>query len=151
MALDETRHRVHINNLEKEIAEIEAEEEDAKKTIFIPDVDKRLFETRIPKPVLANKSGEIGGMNRDQALVLYDFPKSLTVDEGHDIVRKAILEARQRAREKQIKSSGSATEGTIPRKWTAQAIPLIVATGTIEAVFEPMEMEDDDNDVMELD
>ena len=40
-----------------------------------------------------------------QELVLYSVPKSLTVDEDHDSVRRAILDSRQRAREKAIEDA----------------------------------------------
>lgn len=151
MAIDDTKHRVYISNLSQEIAEIEAAEAAARKPIFIPDVEKRLLEQRIPLSVYANKDGELGGMNRDQALVLYDLPRSLTVDEGKDSVRKAILEARRRAQEK----AGLATPKSIPD--TQSAIPAAGTTNDLElddgVEPEPMalEDEDEDGDVMEID
>ena len=47
--------------------------------------------------MLANSEGELAGMQ----VVLYSDPKSLTVPEDKDSVRKAIIESRQRAREQQ--------------------------------------------------
>jgi hypothetical protein len=43
-----------------------------------------------------------GGGEGNQELVLYSVPKSISVDEGHDSVRKAIIEARARARAKAV-------------------------------------------------
>ena len=92
MQVDDTRDRVYIHDLDEELANIESDEE---KIIFLPDIEKKL--SKIPKQVLmGRREDELG----NQELVLYGVPKSLTVDEGHDSVRKAIIEARQRARDK---------------------------------------------------
>lgn len=92
MQVDDTRDRVYIYNLDEELADVESEEE---KLIFLPDIEKRL--SKIPKHVLTGRRED---EPENQELVLYGVPKSLTVDESHDSVRKAILEARQRQREK---------------------------------------------------
>lgn len=156
MAVDETKHRVYISNLNKEIAEIEAAEEAAKKTIFIPDIDKRILEgahRSIPLSIYANKDGELAGMNQDQALVLYDFPKSLTVDESKDSVRKAILESRKRAQDRQrreaslplAEDSSTVAQGAIS--------PVTPADVELDDGVEPMAIEGDDgeSDVMDVD
>ena len=49
----------------------------------------------IPQQILQGQND-----HENQELVLYSLPKSLTVAEERDSVRKAIIEARQRAREK---------------------------------------------------
>ncbi|KAF2859053.1 hypothetical protein K470DRAFT_265561 [Piedraia hortae CBS 480.64] len=91
MEVDETPNRVYIHNLQDEIAEIEAQEQAENQIgIFPPNVAK------IPQHLLRDKPDD----NHNQQLILYSVPKSLTEDEGHDSVRKAIIEARQRAREK---------------------------------------------------
>lgn len=91
MQIDDTRDRVYVHDLDAELADIESDEE---KLIFLPDIEQKL--SKIPQRILAD-----GGDDHDnQELVLYSVPKSLTVDEGHDSVRKAIIESRQRAREK---------------------------------------------------
>ncbi|CAK4031843.1 Hypothetical predicted protein [Lecanosticta acicola] len=92
MQVDETRDRVYIHNLDDELAGIESDEE---KLIFLPDIEKRL--SRIPQQLLTGRKDDD---HEGQELVLYNVPKSLTMDEGHDSVRKAILETRQRARQK---------------------------------------------------
>ncbi|KAK5120432.1 hypothetical protein LTR85_006371 [Meristemomyces frigidus] len=92
MQVDDTRDRVYIHNLDDELADIESEEE---KLIFLPDIEKRL--SKIPRQVLMGRRED---EREKQELVLYSVPKSLTVDESNDSVRKAILETRQRARDK---------------------------------------------------
>ncbi|KAG5977400.1 hypothetical protein E4U55_006843 [Claviceps digitariae] len=98
MQLDDTKHKVYIYNLDDELTSDNSEDEDTNgKLMFLPDIEKHLRQNRIPPHVLANKDGQLAGMQ----LVLYSDPKSLSVPEDKDGVRKAILEARQRTREKQ--------------------------------------------------
>lgn len=94
MNVDDTRHRVYVQNLDAELAEIEANEPE-ERLIFLPDIEKHF--SRIPEHILSNPQDEA---QQQQELVLYSVPKSLTLDESQDSVRKAILEARQRARDK---------------------------------------------------
>ncbi|KAG5975529.1 hypothetical protein E4U58_000726 [Claviceps cyperi] len=96
MQLDDSKHKVYIYNLDDEITSESSEDEDGK-LIFLSDIEKHLREKRIPPHILADSDGQLGGMQ----LVLYSDPKSLSVPEEQDGVRKAILEARQRTREKQ--------------------------------------------------
>lgn len=95
MHLDDRPDRVYIHDLDAELADDLPD--DNERLIFLPDIEKHF--SKLPQQVLA--SADEG--NRE--LVLYDVPRSLTVDEGHDSVRKAIIEARQRAREKAIEDS----------------------------------------------
>jgi hypothetical protein len=99
--VDDTRHRVYVQNLDAEIAEIEANEPE-ERLIFLPDIEKHF--SRIPEHLLATPQDIISAA-RQQELVLYSVPRSLTVDEGHDSVRKAILDARQRARDKAVEDA----------------------------------------------
>ena len=92
MSVDETRDRVYIHDLDEEIADIESDEE---KLIFIPDIEKRL--TKIPKSVLLGKQAT----EASNEVILYGVPESLTVPQEQDSVRKAIMETRNRIREKQ--------------------------------------------------
>jgi hypothetical protein len=94
MNVDDTRHRVYVQNLDAELAEIEANEPE-ERLIFLPDIEKHF--SRIPEHVFSNPQD---ATRQQQELVLYSIPKSLTLDESQDSVRKAILEARQRARDK---------------------------------------------------
>lgn len=93
MQIDSTKDRVYIHNLDDELADIEAEEP---KLIFLPDIEQQL--SRIPQHVLTGFRKDAD--HEKQELVLYSVPSSLTVPEEKDSVRKAIVEARQRAREK---------------------------------------------------
>ncbi|PON30627.1 hypothetical protein TGAM01_v200047 [Trichoderma gamsii] len=95
MQLDDSKHKVYIYNLDDELSS--DSDNDEGKLIFLPDIQKHLQESRIPKQILANDEGELAGMQ----LVLYSDPKSISVPESQDGVRRAIIEARQRARERQ--------------------------------------------------
>jgi len=97
MLVDDTRDRVYIHNLDAEVAEIEASEP-AERLIFLPDIEKHF--SKIPDQVLMNRRGSLDSNHEGQELVLYSVPKSLTMSEEHDSVRRAIVEARQRARDK---------------------------------------------------
>ncbi|KXT07615.1 hypothetical protein AC578_10142 [Pseudocercospora eumusae] len=92
MQVDETPDRVYIHNLDEELADIESDEE---KLIFLPDIDKHF--SKIPKHVLTGRRQDD---HEGQELVLYSVPTPLTSGEGSNAVRKAIIESRQRAREK---------------------------------------------------
>ena len=108
MQLDDTKDKVYIYNLDDELLDIESEEE---RLVFLPDIEKRL--TNIPKSVLARHESS----TTSSEMVLYNVPTSLSVPEEQDNVRKAIIETRARARERQIKEaqtlqiSGSVASG----------------------------------------
>lgn len=90
MILDDTKHTSYIYDIERELASIEAEE---KRISYLPDIEKVL--NAIPKSVLAEPEP------KQNELVLYRVPHSLTVAEDQDNVRKAIIESRTRARARQ--------------------------------------------------
>jgi hypothetical protein len=96
MQLDDSKHKVYIYNIDDELSS-DSETDDPGKLVFLPDIEKHLRANRIPPSVLANSDGELAGMQ----VVLYSDPKSLTVPEDKDSVRKAIIESRQRTREQQ--------------------------------------------------
>lgn len=93
MELENTRDRVFIHDLDQELSEIDAEGE---RLIFLPDIERKL--ARIPKSVLTTHSQPITG----NEVVLYNVPSSLSIPREKDNVRRAILETRARAREKQV-------------------------------------------------
>ncbi|ROV92846.1 hypothetical protein VPNG_09087 [Cytospora leucostoma] len=104
MHLDDTSHKVYIYNLDDELSSESEPDDPEGKLVFLPDVEKHLRANRIvpgigvPKPITPNKDGELAGMQ----LVLYDEgPSSLTVPVEQDSVRKAIIEARARVRQRQ--------------------------------------------------
>lgn len=98
MRLDDSKHKVYIYNIDDELSS-DSEAEDGR-LVFLPDIEKHLKQNRIPRHVLANNDGELAGMQ----VVLYSDPKSLSVPEEKDGVRKAVLEARKRHREAQTQA-----------------------------------------------
>ncbi|KAJ8066448.1 hypothetical protein OCU04_005507 [Sclerotinia nivalis] len=98
MQLDDSKHKVYIYNLDDELSDSDASDDG--RLIFLPDISKHLRETRIPPHILANKDGELAGVNNQ--LILYDtaVPRNHNVPEEQDLVRKAFLEAREKARAK---------------------------------------------------
>ncbi|KAF4337333.1 hypothetical protein FBEOM_8800 [Fusarium beomiforme] len=96
MQVDDSKHKVYIYNIDDELSS-DSESDDPGKLVFLPDIEKHLRANRIPPSVLANNEGELAGMQ----VVLYSDPKSLTVPEDKDSVRKAIIESRNRTRELQ--------------------------------------------------
>ncbi len=100
MHLDDRPDRVYIHDLDAELAS--DSESETERLIFLPDIEKRF--SRIPQHVLS------GGGDGSQELVLYSVPKSLSVDEEQDSVRKAIIEARARARDKAVQDARSRQE-----------------------------------------
>ncbi|KAK8132543.1 hypothetical protein PG999_000716 [Apiospora kogelbergensis] len=96
MELDNSKHKVYIYDLDAELSD--SGESDDGKLVFLPDIQKHLRQNRrIPPSILANRDGELAGMQ----MVLYSEPTSLTVPEEQDSVRKAIIESRARLRQKQ--------------------------------------------------
>ncbi|UNI23549.1 hypothetical protein JDV02_009366 [Purpureocillium takamizusanense] len=97
MHVDDTKHKVYIYNMDDELSSSSDNESDDGRLVFLPDIEKHLRQNRIPPHVLVNSDGELAGMQ----MVLYSDPKSLSVPEEKDGVRKAIIEARHRVRERQ--------------------------------------------------
>lgn len=132
MQLDDSKHKVYIYNMDDELSS-DSESDDPGKLVFLPDIEKHLRANRIPPSVLANSEGELAGMQ----VVLYSDPKSLTVPEDKDSVRKAIIESRNRTRELQrLEREGKTEPPTIQDATLSTGI----ATST-----------DDDPDAMDLD
>ncbi|KAK3372468.1 hypothetical protein B0H63DRAFT_297981 [Podospora didyma] len=101
MQLDDTKHKVYIYNLEDELSS-ESEAEDANsKLVFLSDIEKHMRSNRIlPDHILNSCHRPNAADLAGKELVLYRVPSSITVPEEQDNVRKAILEARARLREK---------------------------------------------------
>ena len=99
MHLDNTKTKVYIYNLDEEIATIDSDE---KSMVFLPDIEKKIG--KVPQYVL---TGDLQPTAQNQ-MVLYGVPSSLTVPEDQDSVRRAIMESRERAREKQLEGLGPA-------------------------------------------
>jgi hypothetical protein len=120
MQLDDTKHKVYIYDIDDELTS--DDESDDGKLVFLPDIEKHLKENRIPRHILANDDGEIAGMQ----MVLYSDPKSISVPESKDGVRKAIIESRDRLREKQKQDRQPASSITATQQGAVgiQAPPL---------------------------
>ncbi|KAL6715812.1 hypothetical protein ACLMJK_006773 [Lecanora helva] len=93
MQVDDTKDRVYIHNLDDELSDIDSEEE---KLVFLPDIEKKFG--KIPKSVLLSESHPSVGSE----MIVYSVPTSLSIPKEQDNVRKAIIESRARAREKQL-------------------------------------------------
>lgn len=126
MHLDDSKYKVYIYNIDDELSSDDDSADDGR-LVFLPDIEKHLKETRIPPQVLANSDGELAGMQ----MVLYSDPKSLSVPEDRDSVRKAILESRRRLRERQNPgndgdaASGNATTGPNTGRASAEPSPAV--------------------------
>ncbi|KAL8741138.1 MAG: hypothetical protein Q9190_006221 [Brigantiaea leucoxantha] len=92
MQLDDSKDKVYIHNLDAELLDVESDEE---KLIFLPDIEKKL--AKIPKSVLTSQYLP----STNNQMVLYNVPSSLSVPQEQDNVRRAIIDSRARAREKQ--------------------------------------------------
>ncbi|KAF3001430.1 hypothetical protein E8E13_007833 [Curvularia kusanoi] len=94
MQVEDTPHRVYIHDLAAELSDTDS---DSETPIFLSDIEKHL--SKIPREVLLGPPPKPTEHNQ---VVLYNVPSSLSVPEAQDNVRKAIVEARQRIREKQV-------------------------------------------------
>ena len=106
MQIEDTPHRVYIHDLAAELSDTES---DSDTPIFLSDIEKHL--SRIPRGLLLGPPPKPTAHNQ---VVLYNVPKSLSVPVAQDNVRKAIVEARQRIRERQVSGVvelGRVTEG----------------------------------------
>ncbi|KAL8990310.1 MAG: hypothetical protein Q9169_008152 [Polycauliona sp. 2 TL-2023] len=92
MQLDDTKDKVYIHNLDAELADLESDEEHP---IYLPDIEKKL--SKIPRSVLMGRNPPI----TNNQMVLYNVPSSLSIPQEQDNVRRAIIDTRTRAREKQ--------------------------------------------------
>jgi hypothetical protein len=124
MRLDDSKHKVYIYNIDDELSS-DSDADDNGKLVFLPDIEKHLKKhSRIPRHILANDDGELAGMQ----MVLYSDPKSLSVPEEKDGVRKAIIDARRRHRDRQHleRSAGQplSSAGAAPVTGASPAAPI---------------------------
>ncbi|KAI1759974.1 hypothetical protein GGR53DRAFT_511552 [Hypoxylon sp. FL1150] len=151
MQLDDSKHKVYIYDLDAELSSDESDGDSSSRLLFLPDIQKHLRQTRIPPSVLANKDGELAGMQ----MVLYSEPTSLTVPKEQDSVRKAIIEARQRVREKQKEERGGEQTAPPPSAPAASSYSASSAPNGLNALASHNAMgekpENNDPDAMEVD
>lgn len=117
MQLDDTAHKVYIYSIDDELSSSESEPDDGR-LVFLPDIEKHLRQNRIPPGILPNSEGELAGMQ----MVLYSEPKALSVPEEKDGVRRAVVEARRRLRERQ--NAGETAQATEPGKPNTNDVPM---------------------------
>lgn len=101
MQLDDTKDKIYIYNLDDELKAVDENED---KLVFLPDIDRKL--NKIPKSILRGHSQPPS----NSEVVLYQIPSSLSVPKDQDNVRKAIIESRARAREKQADDASLAND-----------------------------------------
>lgn len=144
MPVDDTNDRVWVHDLDAEIAAIEAEEAALRNLDihFSNDVKER---TKIPDHLLRS-NGTVHNPASDMQIVLYRDPVSITVDEDHDAVRKTVIEARRRVREKQAAEKLIADD--VARQLARQFDPPS-SVSNITDNFEAVSSDDDDD--MDLD
>jgi hypothetical protein len=155
MQLDNTANKVYVYNLDDELSDSDSSSDEAK-LVFLPDIEKHLRSTRIPTQVLANSEGELAGRNLNTDLVLYnEAPSSLSVPEDRDSVRKAIIETRAMAREKQRREQerertayANLTNGFSELKPPVVVVPTF---DTALAAMPALEEALDDPDAMDID
>ncbi|KAK0384107.1 hypothetical protein NLU13_8196 [Sarocladium strictum] len=128
MQMDDSKHKVYIYNLDDELSDDDSDTADPAKLVFLKNIEKHLNLNRIPRHIIEKPDPE----EEDMQVVLYSDPKSLSVPEERDSVRKAIIEARRRTRERQrLEREG-----------------LAAPAESLTTAQEPMEIADE---VMELD
>ncbi|KAL4878260.1 hypothetical protein BJY04DRAFT_115662 [Aspergillus karnatakaensis] len=90
MMLDDTKSRVYVHDLERELAEVERLDSPL---IILPGLEDKLsISKRMMVPDSARQCSE---------MVLYREPESLSIPKERDQVRRAIIETRERARLRQ--------------------------------------------------
>ena len=91
MQVEDTKDKIYIYDLDKELEEIESDED---RPVFLADIEKHLL--KLPKSVLLGDDVKAAASKQ---MVLYRVPTSLSVPEDKDSVRRAIIETRRRAQE----------------------------------------------------
>ncbi|MCJ1478735.1 hypothetical protein MMC13_007419 [Lambiella insularis] len=142
MNLDDTRDRIYIHNLDDEISDVDSE---AEKLVFLPDIDKRL--TKIPKSVLL---GQNQPHTRNE-VILYSVPESISIPPEQDNVRKAIMEARERARQKQLETAEISTAEISTAGALDDAAGRPVQEGVLQNNTGPIELDTSAYDEDEMD
>ncbi|RPB20273.1 hypothetical protein L211DRAFT_813515 [Terfezia boudieri ATCC MYA-4762] len=85
---------VYVSDLDSD-SESDADD----KVVYLPDVERKL--NRIPYQLVSERSKDLPTSTE---LVLYSVPSSISVPEQKDVVRRAIIESRQRLREKTVEA-----------------------------------------------
>lgn len=113
MQIDPTPHKLYIYDLNAELADDISSDDET--PVFLSDIERHL--SKIPRHVLmaglpnnnnndSEQASDAPEPNKDNQVVLYNVPSSLSVPQERDSVRKAIVEARARVRERQASALG---------------------------------------------
>lgn len=158
MEVEDTKDKVYIYDLDKELAESESDDE---RPIFIPDIERHLL-ARIPRHILIGDDAREAA--RHMQMILYSAPKSLTVAPDKDNVRRAIIESRKRAQERQAftiptapeslpsnTTNGSFQGNAGPSQGTDGFVPAPNGFPGFNAGNSNPEMIEEDIDVMDMD
>lgn len=144
MRLDDTKHKVYIYDIDDELAS-EGEADAEEQVVFLPDIERHLRANRIPPSLLLGEP-DLEDLAAKQ-LVLYHVPSSITVPEEQDSVRKAIIEARARVRERQM----AEREAADARRWVPMGGPGAAGGMFADAPMDDEVIQEEDDDAMELD
>ena len=139
MQVEDTKDKVYIFDLDKELAEVESGEDTP---VFIPDIEKHIM--KMPKSVLIGDDIKAAA---NKQMILYRPPPSFTVPTDKGSVRKAIIESRRRAQEKQTFQIPDSPNGFVPSR--SHGVLQAQLDGPIKESAPPVVV-DDDPDAMDI-
>lgn len=139
MQVEDTKDKVYIFDLNKELAEVESGEDTP---VFIPDIEKHIM--KLPKSMLIGDDVKAAA---NKQMILYRPPPSFTVPADKDSVRKAIIECRRRAQEKQATQIPDSPNGFIPSR--SHGVPQAQLDDPIKENA-PLVVVDDELDAMDI-
>lgn len=142
MQLEDSKHKVYIYDLDKELAEVESDED---RPVFIPDIEKHVM--KLPKKILLGDDLKAAA---NKQMILYRLPTSLSVPEDKDSVRKAIIESRRRAQENQhLQIPNIPVAVVLPQQNGNKTISTPYTNG-IQTTTVPDNVLEDDPDAMDI-
>jgi hypothetical protein len=139
MQVEDTKDKVYIFDLNKELAEVESDEDTP---VFVPDIEKHIM--KLPKSVLIGDDVKAAA---NKQMILYRPPPSFTVPSDKDSVRKSIIERRRRAQEKQTSQIPDSPNGFFPPR--SHSLLKAQLDGLIKESAPPLVI-DDDPDAMDI-
>ncbi|KAI5295414.1 hypothetical protein KEM52_001484 [Ascosphaera acerosa] len=143
MDVEDTKHRVFIGNLEREIREIERLEKQGKEPIILPGLEKLIYRPgalRLKPPAVPSNE-----------LVLYKVPASISVPEQHDSVRRALADHRDRASERLVAHGLTTSQTLFASDEPEQAQAAIAASRARADADADADADANDDDAMDVD
>jgi len=110
---------VYVSDLDSD-SESDADD----KIVFLPDIERKL--NKIPYQLAGERSKDL---STSTELVLYSVPSSISIPEQKDVVRRAIIESRQRLREKSAEMVPNNGQVGIPNGASPVDIPMYRSDG----------------------